>query len=414
MASLGQPTSCGRRRSVRGRAGPGRSLRGRSGRPTAALAALAATLALAAAPGATRAASADAAFTIANYPVDAIDKDAVRAKEKALADGQQAAFRSLLRRLVPVTAYRRLAKLQPKASEMIDGVAVRSERNSSTEYIASLDFSFQPQAVRNFLKREGLPFVDTQASEVVVVPVLRDAQGAAIDAGRWADAWKGLDLSHALAPVKLEALKQAIHADTLKMAAEGNGDADRILAGEYHADRVVLAIADVDNATRRLNVVLAGRDAVGPFRLKRSWRLNGDEAYAMEFAAVVALGVLEGRWKATQTLAHGETRPAPWSPPGAGYAAAGGGGTTTADGAGGGQLVQIDARFASQAQWNDMRGRLLDTPGVDGVEIAAMTARSATITLRYPGGGARLAQTLSAQGLEMHSTGAGWSLSSGY
>ncbi len=105
----------------------------------------------------------DAAYTVGNYPVDATAQDAVRAKEKALGDGQQAAFRSLLKRIVPVTAYQRLKKMQPlKAAELIDGVAIRSERNSSTQYIASLDFSFQPQAVRNLLKREGVPFIDTR------------------------------------------------------------------------------------------------------------------------------------------------------------------------------------------------------------------------------------------------------------
>lgn len=351
--------------------------------------------------------TADAAFTIGNYPVEAVDKDAVRAKEKALADGQQGAFRSLLRRLVPVTAYRRLPKLQPKPAEMVDGVSVRSERNSSTQYIANLDFAFQPQAVRNYLKREGMPFVDTQAPEVVIVPVLRNAQGAGIDAGPWADAWKGLDIGHAIAPVRVEALKEAVHADTVKMALGNDaGGAERILTGEYKSDRVVLAIADVDTAARRLHVVLVGHDAVGHFRLKRSWRLAGDQAYALEFAAVVGLGVLEGRWKATQTLAHGADTaapaPAPWSAPG------------TAMSGGSGQTVQLQAEFASLGEWNDMRRQLLDTPGVEGVEIGTMTARSADITLRFPGGGDRLAQVLSAQGLNLQSAASGWSLKTGF
>lgn len=377
-------------------------------------------------PPARAAPDADAAFTVGNYPVDAIDKDAVRAKQKALADGQQAALRSLLRRLVPVTAYRRLAKLQPKPGEMIDGVSVRSERNSSTEYIANLDFSFQPQAVRGYLKREGLPFVDTQAPEIVVVPVLRDAQGGALDASRWSDAWKGLDLAHALAPIKIETLKDSVHPDTLKMAVDGRDDADRILAGEYHNDRVVIAIADLDSKARRINVVFAGRDAVGPFHLKRSWRLAADEAYALEYAAVVGLGVLEGRWKATQLIALGGDRGAqPWSAPqGGGYGAGGYGagddagrstyGAPAPDKAGVGQVVQIEARFASLGEWNEMRRQLLETPGVEGVEIGGTTARSADITLRYPGGGERLSQTLSAQGLALHSIGTAWSLRRGY
>ena len=87
--------------------------------------------------------AADNVYTIGNYPIQAQAENAVAAKERALAEGQQAAFRSLLKRLIPVTAYARGKRLdQVKAADLIEGVRVRSERNSSTEYIASFDFSF--------------------------------------------------------------------------------------------------------------------------------------------------------------------------------------------------------------------------------------------------------------------------------
>ncbi len=356
---------------------------------------------------------ADAAFTIGNYPVEAVAKDAVQAKEKALADGQQGALRSLLRRLVPVTAYRRLGKITPaKPAELVDGFSVRSERNSSTQYIASLDFAFQPQSIRNYLKREGLPFVDTQAPEIVVVPILRNAQGAGIDAGPWADAWKGLDLAHALAPVKIQPLKDNIHADTVKMAmADDNGGAERILAGEYQTDRVLLAIADVDPGSRRVTVVLAGQDAVGPFRLKRSWRLGSDQGYTLEFAAVVALGILEGRWKATQTPKGADATGAAY-----GTGSSGGGAAWSAPGGGapsaGGQQVRVEVEFGSMAQWNDIRRQLLDTPGVEDVEIGAMSSRTAEVSLRFPGGADQLARALDRQGLAMRNMGGVWRLTS--
>lgn len=109
-------------------------------------------------------AGADAAYTVANYPVEATAANAVAAKEQAMADGQQAAFRSLLKRLVPVTAYKRLSTVADlKAGDLVSGVSVRSERNSATDYIASLDFSFQADAVRSALSRQGIPYVDQQA-----------------------------------------------------------------------------------------------------------------------------------------------------------------------------------------------------------------------------------------------------------
>ncbi|MHA1180480.1 MAG: DUF2066 domain-containing protein, partial [Alphaproteobacteria bacterium] len=138
--------------------------------------AVAAALALA---GAASAARGEGVYTVGNYPVDARAKNAVAAKKKALAEGQKAAFRSLLKRVVPVTAYDRLKRLSSlNSSRFFEGVSVRSERNSRTRYIASLDFSFRPDSVRYVLRREGIPFVEEQAPELIVIPVVRDAQGA--------------------------------------------------------------------------------------------------------------------------------------------------------------------------------------------------------------------------------------------
>ena len=72
------------------------------------------------APAAASAASSKV-FTVANYPVEATAKDAVAAKEKAHADGQQAALGALLKRLVPVTAYNRIDHLKSlRAANFID------------------------------------------------------------------------------------------------------------------------------------------------------------------------------------------------------------------------------------------------------------------------------------------------------
>ncbi len=120
--------------------------------------------------------AAEKVYTVANYPIEATAENAVKAKEKALADGQQAAFRSLLKRLIPVTLYPRARNLASvRGADLIEGVRVRNERNSATEYIASFDFSFQSKGVRDLLRREGIPFVDDQAPLLTVIPLWRSA-----------------------------------------------------------------------------------------------------------------------------------------------------------------------------------------------------------------------------------------------
>lgn len=333
----------------------------------------------------------DAAYTIGNYPVEATAADAVTAKDKALQDGQQAAFRSLLKRLVPVVAYDRLAKMRAvRAADLIDGVAVRSERNSSTQYIASLDFAFRPAAVRDVLRREGIPFVDTQAPAMVVLPVaLGDT---ATEQSRlqtsWTRAWTVLDGEHALTPFKVEPPKAG--AASLKPLFDGDGSVIDTLATQLGIGRVVVAFARRDGAY--LQVKLVGRDAVGAFVLDRSYKIaRGDVDYAGELAAVIAAGVLEGRWKSVKVQESGGLDTLAQPP----------------------MAVQVYVQYANLQQWQEMRRRLADTPGVEDLQIGGVTARGADIALRYPGGGQALAATLAALGFDMRPNGGTWVIRSG-
>ena len=363
-----------------------------------AAAVIGATMALAGSAGSALAA-ADKPFTVGNYPVDATAQNAVAAKEKALADGQQAAFRSLLRRLVPVTAYNRIGRLKSiPAAGLVSGVAVRSERNSATDYIATLDFSFQANEVRDLLRREGIPFVDAQAPEVVVVPVYQApaaTQGAApselsqAQGGRlWTDVWQGLDLEHALAPVKLESPRPNISAETVQRVTEGDSGALGALMREYRSDLLLLAIAEPDAAAKRLQVTLAGQDAVGTFILKRTYRIvPQDVAYTAELAAVVGLGTLEGRWKAFKAA----------SPQG--------GAEALSDRP---QDVQLLVEFRSGQEWQELRRQIAQTPGVEDFEVGGLSAYGASVALRFPGGGEPLAGALSAQGLQVRNVDGIW------
>jgi len=343
----------------------------------------------------------DEVFTVANYPVEARAENAVAAKDRALADGQRAALRSLLKRLVPVTAHQRLRRLPPmKAGDLIEGVRVRSERNSATDYIASLDFAFQSKGVRDLLRREGLPFIDEQAPTLTVVPIWRasGARGSKEEAA-WTNVWKGLDLDHALTPVKLEALKSGIAPGTVEALAGGDGAAIRSLVAAYGRELILLAVAEEDTAAGRLHVTLVGRDAVGAFILKRAYRLDPvDAGYTSELAAVVSLGILEGRWKAIRV---------------SNSASSGGGGPAAGPGAsyslGGGDML-IAVEFQGMSEWQDISRRLSSLPGVEELEVAGLSARGARVTLRYAEGPERLADALAEQGLSLRSSGGNWVL----
>jgi Uncharacterized protein conserved in bacteria (DUF2066) len=334
------------------------------------------------------AAAGDEVFTVANYPVEARADNAVAAKERALADGQQAAFRSLLKRLVSVTAYSRIKPLAGvRAADLVEGVRVRSERNSTTDYIANLDFSFQSKAVRDLLRREGIPFTDEQAPALTLVALWRAGGGPPREQAAWTNVWKGLDLEHALTPVKLQALKKEITPAAIEALASGDGTAIRAFVAAY-GEHVIIAVAERDTAASRLNVTLSGRDAVGAFTLKRGYRVDAaDPGYASELAAVISLGILEGRWKAVRSR----------------------GGAAAA--ASGDVDLLIAVEFRGMSEWQDISRRLGATPGVEELEVAGLSARGARVTLRYAGGAERLMEALARQGLSLRNAGGNWVLS---
>ena len=348
------------------------------------------------------AANKDIVFTVAKYPVEARAANAVAAKKRALADGQRAAFRSLLKRIVPVAAYPQIARLKDTPIQtVLSGLRVRSERNSTTDYIATLDFTFDAKSVRELLQRSGVAFVDEQAPWLTLIPIYRDPTSAG--AGRadrskarmtrlWKRDWRSLDLANTLTPIKVQALKPVVHADTVSALANGDLSALSILEGEYNVGRVVAAIAELGPRGRRLNVMMIGRDAVGTFALKRSYRIQDDDvAYSSELAAVIGLGILEGRWKSLKmpgVVSH--------SPVSAGV----------------GPSIQVNfsVGFRGRGDWWRIRKALTRLPGVENMTVGALSARGAEISLNYPGGAEQLALALAPLGLQLTQVGNGWQL----
>jgi hypothetical protein len=327
-----------------------------------------------------------------------VAENAVAAKKKALVDGQQAAFRSLLKRLMPVNAFSKAKQFASvQAGDLIDSFRVRAERNSSTQYIATYDFTFTAKAVRDLLRQKGIPFTDEQAPVTVVVPVWQG--GTPKDQAGWTASWKSLDLEYALAPVKLEPLRKDVGPDLVAAVAAGDIGARRTLAARYKAERVLVALAGTDAASGKLAVTLAGTDAVGPFILPRHYRVDpADPGYVRELAALVSLRIVEGRWKTVHIRKAGAGTGFDTD---TGIASVGGGVTD----------LLISVQFRSMAEWREISRKLSATHGVEELDVAGLSGRGARVTLRFADGAEALAAELESQGLSLRNAGGSWVLS---
>ena len=242
-------------------------------------------------------------YTVAKVSVVADAKDAVVAKKNALAKAQQDALRILMKRMTHWRAHGRLPVLRnAMVDRMINGFSVRRESNSTTRYMATLDFDFEPHAVRDLLNRFGLPYVDQQAPQVLLLPVMLEAGGLKRGTSNpWYAALAAVDGEHALTPVKLAPPRSDFSPSMIENLAKHSRELFETLKYQYRAENLVLAAAEVDAQATQLQVRLVGHDAVGSFTLSRTYRVYDRDIHeAAAIAAEVSVKIIEGRWKTTR------------------------------------------------------------------------------------------------------------------
>ena len=232
------------------------------------------------------AAQAESFYTVAKLAVDVTAKSAVEAKAKALAEAQQRAFQIVLRRVAPLGASAQLEVASEELESLIGGLSVRNERLSTTRYIASLDITFNEQAVKELLAGRGIPTSERRGPSIAVMPVTLDGEKVRGAGSSWYQAWMDLDLSHGLVPVTIIQPREGFDAPLVTAILAGDYAAYHRFNGAYSGQPVVLAVGEAkgDGFTLRL----AGEDGVGQINFGETLSFSGDEAAV---AFVVAAGV---------------------------------------------------------------------------------------------------------------------------
>lgn len=318
-------------------------------------------------------------YTVAKLSVEVKAKDAVTAKKKALALAKRQALRTVFQRIAPFNSSDKLPTLKSaEIEDMLEGISVRRERNSATRYLATLDFSFSAEGVRKILGGKGISIFDQQSEPVALLPIYIE-NGKINHTGRdpWRTSWNDMDLAHAIVPLRLARAGPSFTMEMLSSLLGGDLQAFVALRDKYKAEKLVVAIAEPTTDGQTLTTHLFGVDRVGSISLKRT-----DTIYKKDFkstaksTALIALGALEGRWKLVRSPAGGA----------------------------GAAPVSIDlvVEFAGMRQWRDIRARLVKVPGVNGLDVKSLSARTAQVAFQYPGGAERLSGSLAPHGLSLH------------
>jgi hypothetical protein len=328
-------------------------------------------------------------YTITQVKVEAVDVDASQAKHKAFAEAQMKAFRALLRRIADEKDVARLGPLDAATvGRLLNSISVESEQTAPKRYLARLTVRFRAEAVRQLLARHNIAIAEDQARPLLVVPLWRGADSKPVlwgAANPWAKAWGTLDLRNSVTPVVLAPGDPVdVAAISAEEALAGNPAKLDALKFRHGADNALLATAQLapNNAIR---VIARGETPSGRVDFDRVVKIEqGNVDSALAAAADKLLGEMEGKWK--------WLRARPYQP----QAAA--------------QSLSVSVAFASLGQWNEIRGRLVQTPGISGVDIATLAPGGAVVKVAFAGSLDQLRAALQRNGFALTDLGGTWVL----
>jgi hypothetical protein len=325
-------------------------------------------------------------------PVDATAANASAARDLAIAEGEQQAFRMLMDRLTQPNDRARVPKVTlAQLNDLVQGFEVANERRSGVRYLADYTFHFRPEAVRQFLRRAGIAFAETPSKPLIVLPVLH-ALGRSLlwdDPNPWREAWANTKSASGLVPLvrpfgDLDDV-QAIDADT---AAQGDDAGLRAVAKRYGDGDVLVtqATLKIDGGQHIVDVT-STRYTPGVAGVEQTWvssttaNPGESDADAMGRAVAATQAQVEEAWRLANTLDTNQS---------------------------GTLLARVPA--ASLQEWVAVRDRLSGMAAVRSSRLLALDREGARIEIRFIGDAMQLRLALAQRDLELSGNDPDWVL----
>jgi hypothetical protein len=335
----------------------------------------------------------DTPYTVSKIAVDVTARNAVAAKAKATAEAEKHGLDTVFRRVVPFSYYGKLPDLQPEQVEtLVNGISIRKEQYSTTRYLATLDVIYNEQGVKQLLAGLGIPVSEERAPLISILPLVIEGNKVKSVNEPWRQAWLDLDLSHGPTPANILQPRPELDAGMVRAVLAGDAGAFAALQRDYGSAPLVIAVGQPVEGGKFVTR-LAGTDGVGRLNYGRSNGMAGPaDKSAPGDAATFAYAVLENRWKATRAGPEPLAAPANYEQ-----------GVPQADGvlqqqAEPGRLVTAVVVFGGLREWQQIRGRLAQVPGLQRLEVNSLSARTASVTFGYGGSLGRLQKVLADSG----------------
>lgn len=329
-------------------------------------------------------------FTIYGIPVDERAGSTAAARAAAIDRAQQRAFVMLMQKILDSDDLDRVTR--PDAAQMrtlVRGFEVAGERSSATRYLGNFTVAFDPNKIRAYLARFGVPYSEIAPKPLVVLPVYWRGGAAYLWEGDnpWAMAWAKSDYRNRLMEYKLA---QGGMRDELEMPVsairEGLDEAQlKAFLARHHAADVLIAVVEetLDPDTRRPGVRFSFRQGFeGPYengRIQATPGDSGDDLLARAADAIMTR--LDARWREMTLIRSDEV-----------------------------SRLKVSVPAEKIETWVAVRERLGRVPIVRGIIVDHLRVPKSEITIRFVGGLDRLKLSLVQQELALNEGVGEWLL----
>lgn len=327
------------------------------------------------------AARADDPFTVSGISVDASASSATEAQTIAINSGRGRAWTALFHRLAKAQDWPR----QPVLDDLTLQRIIRSylpgnERRSTTRYVASMTYAFNPDAVRRILRQNNIAYADVQAHPVLVIPMAPGYQPR----GAWSAAWANPKFSGGSVPLVIP------RGDAVDVSALGQ------------LNFTTSAWQDVEPTCSRLHALEAYLALVQPgngqivVKLRRLGPGNSPPipdvttpipsktppGKGLAVAADMSAGAIIDAWKARAAIDFGKR-----------------------------SKLLAEVHIESLNDWSTMQQKLAAVPTISEVAIIGMNVGEARIAISYAGTSEQLTQLLGQSGFDLSNDEGTWWLS---
>lgn len=321
-------------------------------------------------------------FTVHGVAVEARAENTEAAKQQALADARRKALEAELGKLVRRADLERFQYPDDAGIDaMVTSIQVEEEQTAPTGYRAVLTFEFEPDAIRNQLRLQAIPFTELRSPPILVLPILRTAGEAALwsDPNPWLEAWERFDSATRLIPVRTPfGDVEDVLAISPEQALAGDQDALSAMADRYGVETVVVLDAtltidqDTDSTTMDVSMMSYGPDSY-PLVTRGFTGAASDELPGFLDGAVRELvGEIEDLWKSEAIESFGQE-----------------------------QVLSALVPLDSLDDWLDISKRIESVPLVQRLELEVLNANGALVAIHHAGDDERLRHAALSGGLVM-------------